>query len=157
MIAIRDANPSDIATVGSFLCEDDIRELSLTRDINDIEALARDAMVGDYCKIVTKNDVPVMAFGAKRYWHIDPTLAFVWAFKTDLGWSVARAVTKHIHRTMIPALRTLGIEKAACLVHRSNSVSCRWLTHLGFRPKATPGVGTPHRDLVLYFRNDADA
>jgi hypothetical protein len=159
MIEVRPGTASDIALVAAMLCDDDMRELSCTRNVRDFDALVEDAVASEYCKVVTDAGLPVMAFGAKRFPALlDPQLAFVWAFRTDLGWRAARAVTKHVRRLMIPALRTSGVSRAACFVHRENGVSCRWLAHLGFTPKATfAGIGTPHRDLILYFRDDADA
>jgi hypothetical protein len=156
MIDILDARQEDLVIVADWLCEDDLREIALTRDITDVEALARDALASDYCKVAFDHGLPVMAFGAKRFEALGPDLAFVWAFQTDLGWRAIRAVTKHIRRTMIPTLRAVGVVKAACLVHKGNDRSCRWLAHLGFSPEATllPGIGTPHRDLLLLFRND---
>jgi hypothetical protein len=157
MIEIVEGRETDIALIGALLCDDDLRELSCTRDTSDFPRLARDAADSHYCKVALDHGRPVMAFGAKRFPALlDPGIAFVWAFKTDLGWRAARTVTKHIRRIMIPALRADGIDRAACFVHRENGLSCRWLAHLGFTPKATlPGFGTPHRDLILYMRDDA--
>ena len=159
MIEIVPGTARDIELIAGLLADDDVRELSCTRDTADFRKLAGDALGSQYCKVALDNGRPVMAFGAKRFPAVmDPTVAFVWAFKTDLGWRAVRTVTKHIRRVMIPALRADGVEKAACFVHKENALSCRWLAHLGFAPKATlPGLGTPHRDLILYLRDDAHA
>jgi len=156
MIEITDAKPNDIALIAALLCDEDVKEMSCTRRVGDVVRLVSDTMESEYCKVVTDAGLPIMAFGAKRF-PFDPGFAFVWGFKTDLGWRAGRSVTKHIKRTMIPALRASGVSRAACLVHRENGTSCRWLSHLGFAPKATPGVGSPHRDLILYFWDDVDA
>lgn len=140
----------ELVRIGQNLCREDQRELAETRDITNFYALAADAWVSPFKRVVLDDGEPVFAFGANPVDEV----AQVWGFKTPAGQRSARLVTAYIQKTMIPELRARGVRRAVCLVHRANTTSQRWLAHLGFQPKAT------HREfgtLVLYQRDEPDA
>jgi len=152
MRQIHNARIDDLMMIGSWLCESDRQELSATRDPDDYEGLAWDAWGSQVCKVAVEETQPVFAFGAKPMGDT----ALVWGFKTERGWSAIRSVTKYIQKTMIPELRSIGIRRAVCLVHPANARSQRWLTHLGFAPRATlQGLGS--QEMFLFQRDELDA
>jgi hypothetical protein len=150
MIRIANATFDDLAYIASWLCSMDRMELSVTRDPDDYVTLAEDADRSLIKHVALDHAcVPVFAFGAHP---LDENTAHVWGFKTPAGIHAIRTVTKYLEHDMIPALRAIGVVRAVCSVHRDNTASQRWLVHLGFRPKATPGeLGTP---LILYQRDE---
>jgi len=151
MITIADATMDDLTYVASWLSDIDRLELSITRDPNDYDTLAKDAYTNSqYCKVALLDGLlPVFAFGARR---IKRRTVGVWGFKTRDGSRAIRAVTKYLIKHVIPDLRDTGITRAICYVHPDNRGSQRWLAHLGFRPSATPGeLGTP---LIRYQRDE---
>jgi hypothetical protein len=152
MRTINEPTQDDLLYIGAWLCRSDRQELALTRDPDDYVRLAHDAWASPYKRVVLDNALPVMAFGASQ---ILGDTASVWGFKTEQGWSSVRQVTKYIRRTMIPALRDLGVRHAVCLVDPDNAVSQRWLAHLGFVPKAMVSeLGT---GAILFQRDELDA
>jgi hypothetical protein len=152
---INDATFDDLLYVGSWLCDMDRVELAATRDPDDYVGLARDAWESPIKKVVLDNGQPVFAFGALPR---PDGVAAVWGFKTSDGATAARQVTNYIRKTMIPALRAMGIRHAACLVHTDNNVSKKWLSHLGFTPRATlREFGTHNEEMILYQRDEMDA
>jgi len=155
MTAIHQATFDDLTYIGSWLCDDDRRELSLTRDADDYVALANDALRSTVCKVAVNDAaLPVMAFGAKT----DGDLAVVWGFKTDRARPAIGRVTKYINRVMIPALRDMGVRRAVCVVHPENQASQAWLQHLGFAAQATRrDIGTQQGEVVLFQRDEPDA
>jgi hypothetical protein len=149
VIRIATATFQDLAYVASWLSETDREELALTRDPDDYIRLADDAFRSLIHKVAIDDaGIPILAFGATPL-GID--IAQVWGFKTKYGARAIPAVTKHVKREMIPTLRSLGVTRAVCLVHRHNLASRKWLAYLGFRPKATEGeFGTP----LIYYQRD---
>jgi hypothetical protein len=146
---INAATLDDLEHVGSWLCEEDIHELSATRDPKDYETLASDAFDSAICMVALEDAEPVFAFGAKVYGDS----AVVWGFKTEKGWGLILPVTRYIKRIMVPVLRDRGVRQAVCLVHQDNRRSCKWLAHLGFRSEATlPGFGAHGEDTLILFR-----
>src|SRR5262245_14013820 len=129
MRTINDATFDDLLYVGSWLCPADRLELAATRDPDDYEGLALDAMQSPIRKVVLDNAIPTFAFGANP---VSGDIAAVWGFKTERGCQAIRQVTRHIRQTMIPELRAMGIRRAACLVHADNHASQKWLSRLGF-------------------------
>jgi hypothetical protein len=150
MIRIATATLEDLDYVASWLCPMDRLELSFTRDPDDYEQLALDAWRSLIHRVALDDSaVPIFAFGAHP---LDASTAQVWGFKTPAGKRAVRTVTKYLQRDMIPALRAIGVRRAVCSVHRENTASRKWLAHLGFAPRATPGeTGTP---LILYQRDE---
>jgi ribosomal protein S18 acetylase RimI-like enzyme len=152
---VNEPTEDDLLYIGSWLCASDRKELALTRDPDDYYLLAHDAWISPYKRVVLDEGMPVLAFGASQ---IIGDTAAVWGFKTERGRSSLRLVTKYIHRTMIPALRSLGVRHAVCLVHPENTASQRWLQHLGFALKATlPDIGAGHEEVFLFRRDELDA
>jgi len=150
MIRIEWANYDDLVTIANWLSDADRMELALTRDPDDYLRLADDAYQSRY-KLVALDHAarPIFAFGANP---VGTDMVQVWGFKTKDGPCAIRAVTKCIRSYMIPGLRRIGINRAACYVHRDNHGSRKWLAHLGFEPRATDGeIGTP---LIHYQRDD---
>lgn len=144
---------SDLLFIGQRLCFSDRQELSLTRHPDDYVSLAEDAWSSPH-KHVVLDPLPVMAFGARPVGDV----ALVWGFKTELGWPAVPLVTKYILRTMIPALRDIGVRRAVCLVHPHNAASQTWLRHLGFTLRATTReFGTRHEEVCLFQRDEPDA
>jgi hypothetical protein len=157
MKTINDATFDDLVYIGSWLCDADRAELAATRDPDDYVALARDAWRSPIKKVVLDNALPVFAFGANPT-GTESDLATVWGFKTRQGVRAIRQVTKYIRKIMIPELRAMGIRHAACLVHADNNASKKWLSHLGFRPKATlREFGTHNEEMILFQRDEPDA
>jgi hypothetical protein len=153
MRTINDPTMDDLLFIGSWMCDSDRVEMALTRDPADYVQLAKDAWESQFKFVVLDNGFPVMAFGAKP---IEGT-ALVWGFKTDKGWSSISTVTKFLRRVMIPALKDIGVRRAICLVHPDNRASQRWLTHLGFSPKATfTGFGSRKEDVLLFQRDEQE-
>jgi hypothetical protein len=151
---VHDATFEDLTMVGSWLCEEDRRELAVTRDPDDYVKLAKDALLSPIKKVVVDELSPIFAFGATPVFR--KKLALVWGFKTERGWSAALTVTKYIKRIMIPELRAMGIRRAVCVVHPENTRSQKWLALLGFTPRATlDGIG--NRPLLLFQRDEPDA
>lgn len=144
----------DLLCVAAQLCASDRLELSLTRDdVDDYVSLAHDAWECPIKHVVFDRE-PVMAFGARPL----GATALVWGFKTVDGWPAVPLVTRFILRTMIPALRDIGVRRAICLVHPLNAASQTWLRHLGFTPRATTReFGTRHEEVVLFQRDEPDA
>ena len=152
MMTINTATYDDLTYIGSWLCEEDRLELMLTRDTDDYVSLANDAWASKYKYVALDEAIPVMAFGARPMVR---DTALVWGFKTDRGWGAIRSVTKFIKRTMIPALHKAGVRRAVCAVGPDNTVSQRWLRHLGFVPRATSrDIGTRHEGIILFERID---
>lgn len=151
MRTIIEPTMDDLLYVSSRICAGDRQELALTRDPDDYENLARDAWESSFKKVVLDGE-PVMAFGAKM---VSGGTALVWGYKTELGWSAVRDVTKFIKRAMIPQLRCDGVRRAVCLVHPLNVTSQKWLAHLGFSFRATQrGFGTRTDELWLFQRDE---
>jgi hypothetical protein len=154
---INDARYSDLKFIGGWLSKEDKRELSLTRDVADIDGLALDAFASPIKKVAWDGLFPIMAFGVKLY-ELEHDTALVWGFKSEEGYRAIRAVTKYIRHTIIPELRAIGVRHAVCLVHPENRSSQKWLAHLGFQLRATyQGIGTRREDLLLYRRDEWDA
>ena len=152
-IEVIDGTLETLTSIARDLCDDDRVELAVTREVEDPEALARDALRGEFCKVVTLAHEPVFAFGA---WRCQPATAVVWGFKTPQGRAVIRTVTKYIKRRLIPDLRAIGISHGMCLVHPDNKYSQRWLSHLGYYPLGqTTDIGT--RQPMIIYRYDDDA
>jgi hypothetical protein len=144
----------DLLFIGAWVCDDDRKELALTRDPDDYVRLAHDAWESGFKYVVLDNALPVFAFGAKQLGDT----ALVWGFKTDRGCKAVRVVTKFIRRDMIPALRGAGVRKAICIVHPDNRASQLWLRHLGFTPRATSrDFGTRQEEVLLFQRDEPDA
>jgi hypothetical protein len=155
MRTINDATFDDLVYIGSWLCDPDRIELGATRDPDDYVALARDAWRSPIKKVVLENALPTFAFGANP---VSGDLAAVWGFKTVHGHRAIRQVTAYIRKTMIPELRAMGIRHAACLVHADNNASKKWLSHLGFQPRATlREFGTHNEEMILFQRDEPDA
>ncbi len=152
MTHVATATRDDLIHIASWLCDADRHELAVTRDPDDYVGLAMSALASDIHMVALEHDIaPVLAFGA---YQIGRGRVHVWGFKTERGVRVMRTVTKYILRIMIPHLRENGIVQATTLVHRDNTLSRRWLAHLGFRPRATPGeTGTP---LIVYQRDELE-
>jgi hypothetical protein len=150
MIAIATATLEDLCYVASWLSDIDRMEMRETRDPSDYLKLALDAYQSTIHKVALDHSgVPMFAFGA---FPITSDTAQVWGFKTKEGPRAIRAVTKHIKADMIPNLRRIGVTRAVCYVHEDNHGSRKWLTHLGFKPRATEGeLGAP---LMLYQRDE---
>ena len=149
MIHVATATLDDLAYVASWMCDLDRQELAVTRDPDDYEGLALDAFASTLHHVaLDAGGRPIFAFGA---YPVDSRTAHVWGFKTKDGPRAIHTVTKFLVREMIPKLRRLGVNRAVCYVHSDNTPSRKWLAHLGFVPRATPGeLGTP---LILYQRD----
>jgi len=148
MRTVATATFDDLTYIGSWLCDADRTELAATRDPDDYVSLAKDAMKGDHHYVALDNAVPVLAFGATRPVE---DYVIVWGFKTAKARPVMPLVTRYIVTTMIPAIRAAGTHRARCLVHVDNAPSIKWLTRLGFHPKADLlGFGAHAEDMCLY-------
>lgn len=146
-VTIADARLVDALIVAHNLCREDVLELSATRDVFDADRLALDAMSGTIRKVASVDGFPVMLFGAT---FLEPHRVSVWGIKSPGACRAMLSVTKYIRRTIIPSLRSLGVDSAACVVHSGNTRSLRWLASFGFKPEAIrPGLGTRNRDIPL--------
>ena len=147
---VRDATLYDLIDVASNLREADRRELALSRDPDDWEQLVMDVVGVLQCKVALVDEQPALAFGARL---VSPTTVTVWGFGTDRACLAGRTVTRHVRRTMIPLLRSIGITRAQCAVDVDNQTSRRWLAVLGFAPEAlVPGMG----DRLLVYARGAE-
>jgi hypothetical protein len=128
---------------------EDRRELSVTRNPDDVESLVKDALNSDYKWAASLDDLPVFAFGATL---IDRRRgAHVWAFGSTCAFPVLVPVTKFIKRSMIPLLVGSGVHYAQAISHPENETAHRWLQRLGFSLKATlPGIGGRNEDMLLF-------
>lgn len=135
---------------------EDRRELRVTRDPDDVEALVASALESEF-KWAAMHDfeevaepLPVFAFGAKLF--DGGRRAHVWGFGTPYADSlVLRGVTRFIKRSMVPLLVNSGVIYAQAVSHPENTTAHRWLQRLGFSLKATvPGVGGRKEDMLLF-------
>lgn len=140
----------DVQYISRRLRAADREELAATRSPENYIALSIDAWMADVCRIAFADDgEPVFVYG----FHIKGREARIWGFGTDRTPEVARGVTKHCLRYMMPFLLSLDIDRAHCLVHPRNDLSKRWLGFLGFIPEATiSDIGPEREELILYSR-----
>ncbi len=148
-VLIDDARFSDLRFIAMNLREEDKRELSVTRDVQDSDGLAVAAHGCFYKKVAIWGRQPHFAFGAN--WTNEPGRVHVWGFGTASALHVLKPVTRHIKRVMIPEIVSQGALVAQAVSHPANETAHRWLQCLGFSSKATiSGVGARKEDMVLF-------
>jgi hypothetical protein len=83
--------------------------------------------------------------------EIHPRVWTVWMFATDRFDKVARMLTRHAVRVMIPMLRGAGAHRAECRTIVSHTTAHRWLEFLGGRKEALlKKYGKSGQDFYLY-------
>jgi len=148
VIDIRQPTFEDILHVAKNLRIDDVKELSITRDLAAPSSLATAAWCAHYRRMAYLDGEPVFAFGVSNVTH-DHGQA--WGFGTSKSGRVTRAVTKYIKRTMVPEQLAAGLTAVQALGHPENETSWRWLEYLGFKPIANlAGIGAGGESLILW-------
>jgi len=148
----------DLLFIAHRLRASDLDELGLTRDLEHSGGrtrLATDAWASHYrrvayLKLDDSDREPVFAFGV----NLDkarPRYGQAWGFGTDHSPRVLREVTRYLRKRMIPELLGEGLQAVQALGDPVNSLSARWLGHLGFAPIANlAGIGAGGHDLTLW-------
>jgi hypothetical protein len=148
-VVIDQARFADLLFIASNLREEDKRELSVTRDVEDSQGLASAAYASFYRRVAIWDRQARFAFGAG--WTGNPGVVQVWGFGTPNAQVVLKPVTKFIKHVMIPELLSLGVLEARAISHPEHEAAHRWLKFLGYSPKATvTGIGSRKEDMVLF-------
>ena len=131
MIRIADATFDDLTFIGSWLSDDDRRELAVTRDPTTTRAWRATPCSRRLCKVALDHaGGPVFAFGAQPIAHTD--MAQVWGFKCERGWPAILTVTKYIQQDYDPGIARL--RHTPCRLHRTSG------KHTVAALAATPGL-----------------
>lgn len=111
--------------------------------------LSKLVLIGEGTMFVDRStNEPVACLGS---YPMTPSCAGCWAFGTDKWDQVVATVTKHIRRTMIPALLRSKFHRAECRALSSRDDTRRWLTGLGWREEAVlSGFGVRREDFTLF-------
>lgn len=81
--------------------------------------------------------------------------ARAYAFGTDRWPSVVKALTKHTHRSIIPAMRAIGLHRADAYVRADRDDVRRWLASFGAVHEGTlRGFGSDRSDFAVYAWTD---
>jgi hypothetical protein len=149
MIAIHQPSFEEILAVARNLRADDVKELSVTRDLSPTK-LAADAWRAKYRRAAYIDETPVFVFGLTLF--NDPKHCQVWGFGSEEAPRAMRAVTKFCLRTMIPEMLDMGLQTAQAVGHPDNELSKRWLRRLGYSPTAItlPGIGAGKQNMILW-------
>lgn len=123
--------PSKLAL--DYICQNlrarDYEEVFATQYEDDPFTLADNTLAcGDFQWIAWRDGEPVASIGARPMW---PNVWNVWAFGTDRWPEVVLALTRHVRRFMIPALKNFGAHRAQCFALETHDDARRWLTSLG--------------------------
>ena len=146
---IDNANYTDLRFLAMNLRPEDQLELSVTRDVRDVSALAWAGAYSRWRKVAVWDRRPVFAFGASEIEH-EPRVQ-VWGFGCASAVHALKPVTRYIKKFMIPEILLSGAVEAQAISHPANEISHRWLQFLGFRLKATiTGVGPRKQDMLLF-------
>ena len=149
MPKIDDANFNDLRFLALNLRPEDTLELSVTRDLDDINDLAWAGAYSRWKKVAIWDRRPVFAFGATQI-EKEPRVQ-VWGFGGVHAVHALKPVTRYIKKIMIPEILQSGAVEARAVSHPANVMSHRWLQFLGFRLKATiTGVGPRKQDMLLF-------
>ena len=121
----------DILHVSSNLRKVDADEIFATRWNDDPAELAAGAHKINGCSWLAKLDgVPVSVWGGVPMW---PNVWAIYAYGTDDWPRVVLTMTKHIKRTMIPAIVGANAIRVSCATHAQHHEAHRWLEFLGGR------------------------
>jgi hypothetical protein len=133
-----------LAYIARNLRADDLVECLAGR-ITNVDQLAAEAtLCPGLCDVVYLGDYPVAVVGAREMWT---GVWSVWAWGTEDWPSVSTTLTRHVRRTLIPALVARNAHRAECASWSCHTSAHRWLEYLGARRE-----GTLHR----YGRNQED-
>jgi hypothetical protein len=120
--------------VASRMREVDRREVFAGR-LTSPEALTIDVMtVPGFVDIAWRDVTPCAVVGGREAW---PGVWNVWCWGTDDWFSVKLTVTRHIIRTLIPAIVKSGGWRGQCYSHEDHHEAHAWLKWLGFECEGT--------------------
>lgn len=128
-------NAADLTAIGMAMRVADRCEIFATRFDADVASLVADLLDCDPigAVIAAVDGTPVAALGGIEMW---PGNWSVWMFATDRWPEVARETTRFVHRTLLPALLTLGLRRGECRSALDHAVAHRWLYSLGAEVEA---------------------
>jgi hypothetical protein len=138
----------DAAYVAARMRAADRDEIAAMRFDFDHEMVARECMLAPGFSWAIGRDRPIAAIGAV------PMCPGVWTafmFATDRWMEIALAATRHVRRTMIPALMNVGAHRVECRSIEDHLVAHRWLEALGaVREGIERGRARDGRDFWVY-------
>lgn len=137
-----------LAYIAHHLREVDQREVFAGR-YTDPDALAIDALtVPGFTDVVWLDALPVAAIGGREQW---PGVWNVWCWGTDEFPKVKLTLTRHILRTLVPAMIAQGGWRGQCYSRHDHTESHAWLEWLGFEREAVMRqFGRDGSDFYLY-------
>lgn len=142
-----------LAYIAHNMREIDKREVFAGR-YTDPDALAIDALtVPGFTDIAWLDALPVAAIGGREQW---PGVWNVWCWGTDSFARVKFTLSKHIIRTLVPAMINNGGWRGQCYSHEDHAEAHAWLEWLGFEREAVMRqFGRDGSDFFLYvWRHD---
>lgn len=148
-VVIRRAGLRELSWVAAFMRPEDRREVfALGPDDNPLKLASRINALPGMAFAACRGGEPVAVFGAAPN---GPGVAEVWMYATA-GWPlVARAVTRHILRDLVPSLAAAGYRRAQCLSIEGHETAHRWLERLGaVREGVHPGRGRNGEAFITY-------
>lgn len=134
-----DPNAFDVTWIARNMRADDARELFATRYDDDPDRLALDVLTrwGPMWWVAgsTKHNRPIAVIGATQLW---PMVWQVGMFATDEFDQIGLGLTRWVIRSMIPAIREIGVHRAEAKSIEGHDVAHRWLEMLGAVRDPTP-------------------
>jgi hypothetical protein len=129
LVPVPDTSPAAVHHVAANMREWDRKEIFALRWDDDPRSVANDVLrVPGFSWVAFSGDVPAAVIGAAPAW---PGVWSVFAFGTDDFSRVALALTKHVRRFMVPALKNQGAHRAQCHSIEGHEDAHRWLKLLG--------------------------
>ncbi len=128
---------------------DDALEIFATRRNDDADEIAESALTSPHSYIVTRNSIPVTAFGTFGLW---PGVWSLWMFSTDvLDQRIIVEVMRHARRCIIPDMLERGMHRAQCESMKRHHKAHDFLERFGGRVESIMrGYGRRGEDFVRY-------